>query len=77
MSNTHFTVLVLGVIVRLSETDYRVFENEGPAQVCVVRVGQTTQPTTVTLISGELSPADAEGSVCMYVCMYKCMYVCM
>ena len=65
-------MLILAVSVRLSETDYRVNENEGPAQVCVVREGQTTQPISVTLISGELSPADAEG-MCMYN-TYVCMY---
>ena len=53
--------VTLVVSVRLTEDDYRVGEDTGPVEICVERIGQTTQPITVTLFTGELSPADAEG----------------
>ncbi len=53
-----------GVGVRLEETDYRVNESEGEVEVCVRRVGESADPITVTLRTGESSPPDAIG---MYI----------
>ena len=50
-----------GVRVRLTQDDYTVNEDEGTVEVCVVREGETTDPITVTINTGETNPPSATG----------------
>ena len=36
-------------------------ENSGPVSVCVIKVGQESQPLTITVATSELAPIEAEG----------------
>ena len=47
--------------VKLSVDNYMVVESEGSVEVCVERIGDSTENTTVTIIARESSPADATG----------------
>ena len=47
--------------IRLTEDEYRVNEDGDTVEVCVERIGQTTEDITVSLNSEETSPASAAG----------------
>lgn len=57
----YMTLLPSVVSVRLTESDYRLLENEGSTQVCVMRVGESAQEITVIIIAEEVNPQSAEG----------------
>ena len=51
------------VSLRLDEEVYTVNEDDGTVEICVEKVGQTTDDITVSLVIRETSPASAEGRI--------------
>ena len=47
--------------MRFSEDNYEVNEGAGTVAICVQRIGESTNPITVTVSSREISPASATG----------------
>lgn len=47
--------------MRLAEENYRVDEFDRVVNVCVERIGQSSEPIEVTIMSRERSPASATG----------------
>ena len=53
----------VAVGVRIVPNEYVVVENETVVRICVEKVGMSAEDITVTITSGESSPASAKGEL--------------
>ena len=51
----------LDLSVRLTDDNYEVNEDEGTVEICVERIGQTTEDIPVSITATEASPVGARG----------------
>ena len=63
--------------VRLAEDEYVVDEDDETVEICVERIGESADDTTVSITAGEQNPASAEGEFKRqgFINLLSCLYL--